>query len=329
MTNERFTKAVVWGDIDHDRYPDLFVSNLHGDNRLYHNQGDGTFRDVAIDAGVADFQQSFPAFFWDYNNDGRLDLFVASYETATHKLARSLLGQSVDGARCRLYQGDGHGNFRNVASESRLDEPVFAMGLNFGDLNNDGYLDFYLGTGDVDFRHIVPNKMYLNESGNRFKDVSYPGGFGHLQKGHAIAFADFDLDGDLDIFQQMGGAYLGDQYPDAFYENPGFGNSWLGIDVRGTDSNRSAIGTRITAQFTSKGTRRTVYRWVNSGGSFGANPLRQTVGLESAERVDRLEVLWPKTGKTQVFEAVPVNRIIHVTEGQSKFTVPTQLEESR
>ena len=325
VENRRFAKAVLWGDVDNDRYPDLFISNLNEENRLYRNQMNGTFVDITEQAGLAGFPHSFPAFFWDVDNDGNLDLFVASYLTATDLLAQKYLGQEVQETLARLYRGDGKGKFRDAAQQWNLDEPTFAMGVNFGDLDNDGYLDFYLGTGDIDFRHLVPNKMYHNRDGRRFEDVSYSGGFSHLQKGHAVVFADFDMDGDPDIFQEMGGAYQGDKYSDAYYENPGFGNHWLAVQVMGRQSNRSAIGVKLTARFREGENDRVVHRHVNSGGSFGANPLRQTIGLGAAQLVDRLEVFWPMTGKTQVFEDIAPNQVIRVTEGRvpySRQTVP-------
>jgi hypothetical protein len=324
VTNDRFAKAVVWGDYDRDRYPDIFVSNLNGENRLYRNQRDGTFIDLAPRLGIADFRDSFPAFFWDYNNDGHLDLFVAPFSDALHLVAQSYLGVQVNESLPRLYEGDGKGGFRDVALLRGLREPVFAMGLNFGDLDNDGYLDFYLGTGDPNYRNIVPNKMYRNVAGDMFVDVSASGGFSNLQKGHAVAFLDWDLDGDLDVFEQMGGAFPGDKYADSLYENPGFANHFLALDVVGKESNRSAIGTRIRLRIHENGAVREIYRHVNSGGSFGASPLRQTIGLGRAGRIDELELFWPKTEKTQLFRNVAPNQLIRIVEGEPEFTVLDQ-----
>ena len=161
--------------------------------------------------------------------------------------------------------------------------------------------------------------MYRNLRGERFEDVSYSGGFSHLQKGHAVIFADFDIDGDLDIFEQMGGAYQGDKYSDAYYENPGFGANWLAVDAVGRMSNRSAIGTKLTVRFRDRDEQRKVHRTVNSGGSFGANPLRQTIGLGASGVVDRLEVFWPKTGETQVFTNIESNQVIRVREDAARY----------
>ena len=98
--------------------------------------------------------------------------------------------------------------------------------------------------------------------------------------------------------------------------NPGFGNHWIKVKLVGTQSNRSAIGARIRAVIKEDGKERSVYKHVNSGGSFGANPLRQSIGLGKAAKIERLEVYWPTTGLTQTFTSVPLDRTIQITEGQ-------------
>ncbi len=119
----------------------------------------------------------------------------------------------------------------------------------------------------------------------------------------------------------MGGAYLADKFNDALYENPGFGNHWVTVQLVGVHSNRSAIGARIRVDFREDGQPRTVYKWVNSGATFGASPLRQTVGLGRADGIDRLEVFWPTTDTTQVFEGVPLDVAIRVTEDRSDYAI--------
>ena len=147
-------------------------------------------------------------------------------------------------------------------------------------------------------------------------------GLGNLQKGHGIAFADFDNDGDLDLFSQMGGAYKGDAFGDSFYENPGFGNHGIGVQLHEVKSNRSAIGARIRGEALDEtGARHSYYRHVNSGGSFGANPLAQTIELGRAREIELLEVTWPGTGQVQVFEDVPIDAHILVVEGQVQLQV--------
>ncbi len=315
VENMRFAKAVVWGDYDGDRYPDIYVSNYRAPNRLYHNNGDGTFTDVAPKAGVVEPTQSFPAWFWDFDNDGHLDIFASAYAGGIAEVAANGLGRPRSTEKPRLYRGDGKGGFENVASTVGLDRTHLAMGANFGDLDLDGWLDFYVGTGWPDMHEVMPSAMFRNDGGKAFRDVTLAGGFGHLQKGHGIVFADFDGDGDLDVFAQMGGFYPGDKFHDVLYENPGVDAHWLGVDLRGTASNRFGIGAHVRVTFTDGGRQRTVHRRVNSGGSFGANPLRQTIGLGAAATVDRVEVFWPKSGATDVLEGVAVDRVVKIVEG--------------
>ena len=319
VLNHRYAKAVIWGDYNGDGLPDLYVSNSGGANRLYRNTGRGTFVDEARRLRVGRPNQSFPAWFWDVDNDGVLDLYVSAYSAGVEHLAADALGLPLEIERSRLYRGTGDGRFEEVSERYGLRRPVAAMGANFGDLDNDGYLDFFLGTGYPPYHSLMPSVMYRNRSGRRFADVTYAGGFGHLQKGHGVFFADLDHDGDQDVFEQMGGAFPGDRFGNVLFENPGFGNHWITIKLVGVRSNRSAIGARIRADVVEDGVRRSVYRHVNSGGSFGANPLRQTLGLGSATRIERLEVFWPTTGRTQAFTGVPVDRIIRIVEDESSY----------
>ena len=131
-----------------------------------------------------------------------------------------------------LLRGDGRGGFADVASEQNLAYPAAPMGANFGDLNGDGFLDFYLATGDVPYWALRPNVMFLNQGGSRFANITMGGGFGHLQKGHGVSFADIDNDGDQDVYVQMGGQLTGDKYNDALFENPGFGHHWITLKGR-------------------------------------------------------------------------------------------------
>ena len=322
VLNMSYTKGVSWGDYNDDGFPDLYISNFGFANRLFRNNGDGTFADVAQQIGVTGPKKSFPAWFWDFNNDGVLDVYVSSYEWDLGNLkavVTSRLGLPTDYEQAHLYQGDGKGGFEEVAKAQNLTQLTLPMGVNFGDLDNDGYLDFYLGTGYPDYEALMPNVMYRNRGGTGFSDVTSAGGFGQLQKGHGIAFADLDNDGDQDVFQQMGGFFPGDKFYNALFENPGFGNHWISIKLIGVRSNRSAIGARIHLQVTENGKQRSIYKHVNSGGSFGANPLRQTIGIGKARKIEMLEVYWPTTKQTQTFRDLPVDRFIQITEGTDQY----------
>jgi hypothetical protein len=230
-----------------------------------------------------------------------------------------LINEPHHGETDRLYQGDGKGGFRDVTKEKGLERVTLPMGSNFGDADNDGYPDFYLGTGYPDYEGIMPNRMFYNLQGKSFADVTTASGLGHLQKGHGVAFADYDHDGDQDIFIEMGGAFPGDAFADAVFQNPGFGNHWIVIKLVGNKSNRAGVGARIRAVVTESGSTRQIYKWVNSGGSFGGSPLRQQLGLGQASVVDRLEVYWPTSDATQTFERVPADQMIEIREGEDDF----------
>ena len=317
VTNDRYTKGVVWGDYDGDRLPDLYVSNMRGANRLYRNGGDGTFTDVAEAAGVSEPLDSFPVWFWDFDNNGVLDLWVSSYVMSTGDVAASALGQGEGLEVARLYRGDGK-RFEDVARAQGLTRRTVPMGCNFGDLDNDGYLDFYQGTGYPSYEALMPNVMYRNRGGTGFSDVTTAGGFGHLQKGHAVSFADIDYDGDQDVHIAMGGAYPGDAFGNALFENPGFPNNWIKVRLVGRTSNSYGVGARIRCEVGEGEERRSIYRHVNTGGSFGANPLTQSIGLGRATEIDVLEIYWPTSDLTQIFENVDVNQSIRVTEGEAE-----------
>lgn len=315
VENRRYGKCAVWGDWNNDRYPDLYVSNQDEPNRLYSNNQDGTFTDVAVELNVTRPLMSFPAWFCDVNNDGVLDLFAAAYDFGVKHVAADALGLPGEDETSCLYIGDGHGGFVESSATYGLDGTMQPMGANIGDLDNDGFPDFYLGTGYPEYQGLMPNLMFHNVGGSRFENVTYSGGFGHLQKGHGIAFADLDNDGDQDIFAQLGGAFPGDTFANAVFENPGFGNHWLRIKLVGDRSNRAGIGARIRVDIVEDGQQRSIYNWVGSVGNIGAGSLQPMIGLGRAERIAALEIFWPTTGETQRFESVPFDTWLEIREG--------------
>lgn len=319
VTNLRYCKSAIWGDYNGDNAPDLYISNFGAENRLYRNNNDGTFTDVALELSVTEPINSFATWFWDYNNDGNLDIFVAGYGTNVADVAADYLDIPNEGAKPRLYRNDGFGNFTDVTKETGIYRVHLAMGANFGDLDNDGFNDFYLGTGAPLFDAVTPNIMYKNYHGDKFIDVTFAGGFGHLQKGHGVAFGDLDRDGDQDIFLQIGGFFPGDGFSNALYENPGHGNNWITIKLIGTQSNTAAIGAKIKILIEDQIGNRSIYATVNSGGSFGSSSLQQEIGLGNADYIKYIEVYWPSTGTTQRFIDVPMNSRIEIHEGDSSF----------
>jgi hypothetical protein len=164
----------------------------------------------------------------------------------------------------------------------------------------------------------MPNVYLRNVRGERFADETAATGLGHLQKGHGIAFADFDGDGDQDVFHKMGGFLPVDAYPNALFENRSpRGHRWLVLSLVGTRTNRDAVGARVEVHLETGAGPRVLHRAMGSVASFAGSPHRLELGLGDARRITRLVVRWPDGGETQVFEEVPLDAWLRVTEGSS------------
>ena len=319
VTNDRYTKGVTAGDYDDDGDLDLYVSNLEA-NRLYRNEGGLTFSDVAPALRVDEPRgRSFATWFFDYDNDGKLDIFVGAFAATIASVAADHLGQVDPALRPRLYRNVGDGGFQEATYAVGLVHAWAPMGANFGDLDNDGWLDIYLATGDPGYQTLMPNVMLRNDRGERFEDVTQSGGFGHLQKGHGVAFADFDDDGDQDVYNQLGGFYPGDAFHNALFRNPGHGRRFLHIRLVGTETNHFGLGARITVTFMEGGKERRVHRAVGSVSSFGGSPLRQEIGLGDATEIVEVAIDWPVSGARQILQDVPLDTQILVTEGDDSY----------
>ena len=341
-----FAKGVAWGDINDDGLPDLYVSTLGEPNRLFMNRGgaspkDWRFAEAPNAAGASAPTMSFATWFWDFDQDGRDDLLALSYDINTdasvqEPVAREYLGLPAgvprpDGSlapvgQTHLYRNSGNGTFTDVSRESGLAGlAIYAMGANFGDLDNDGWLDFHVGTGNPDLRSIIPNRMFRNVGGRRFEDVSIDGGFAHIQKGHGTAFADLDRDGDEDVFMEMGGAYSGDGFASVLYENPGWPDrAWVTLELEGVTANRSAIGARVAVvAVDARGASRTVYRTVGTGGSFGSGPLQLHIGLDRATGVKEVRVIWPDSVRSSdTYTGIAVRQAYRVVQGKAPELLP-------
>jgi hypothetical protein len=157
--------------------------------------------------------------------------------------------------------------------------------------------------------------MFHNQGGKRFEDITASSGTGILAKGHGIAFADLDNDGDEDVFAVMGGAVPGDQHTARLFENPGNGNDWITVRLVGVKSNRAAVGARIKVTVENEGHgSRSIYKTVGSGGSFGSNPFEQHIGLGKSARIQNLEIWWPASNTRQNFSGVGKNQFIEIQE---------------
>lgn len=324
-----FIKGVTAADYNNDGWQDIFISTVSGTRTLLRNEGikNGKvyFSNVTHEAGLDDIDvKTFPTWFWDYDNDGWPDIFVCGYDPGIHSIAYAAAAQALQtpdptASKMYLYHNNHNGTFTNVSAQAGLNQSVFSMGSNFGDFDNDGYLDMYLGTGNPDFRSLAPNKLFKNIGGKKFTDVTSAARVGNLQKGHGVSFADLDNDGDQDIFVEVGGAFTGDAYYNSLYQNPGQNNNrWININLEGVKSNRNAIGARIKLTFKENGTTRAVCSDENSGGSFGCSPLRKEIGIGQANMIDEIAVTWPASGETQVFINVQPCQFITIKQGSSE-----------
>jgi tetratricopeptide (TPR) repeat protein len=312
--------GIALGDYDKDGRVDILINGLGAaPNRLYHNDGNWHFTEVAKKAGVVQPPHNgFVCFFVDYNNDGWPDILTTSlapWEATVDALKKGFAppnARSIHPDSNRLFRNNRDGTFTDVTFEAGLYYPMGTMGSGVADLDNDGYIDFYFGTGDPQISRLEPNRFFHNNGNGTFTDLTNYVGFARPgNKGHGVAFVDIDDDGDLDIFAQQGGHYPGDHSYNAFYRNlKGNRNNWLEVELRGVKSNRFAVG----AQLTVKAGGLLVYREVKGSEGFGAtSPYRQHFGLGKKSIVDSLEIRWP-SGITQKFTGLSVNHIMTVQE---------------
>jgi hypothetical protein len=305
-----FGLTAIWSDFNADGHLDLFVTNDGQKNYLYQNDGDGHFTDVAFSAGVAVSQDGIEqanmgVALGDYMHTGRSSIVVSHFSDEY----------------AAVYRNDGRMNFTDVSYVSGIAPATTSYvgwGDGFIDIDNSGWLDFFLVNGHVypqvdslvaGAKYREPKLLYLNQHDGTFKDVSKLVGQAIQipQVSRGVAMGDLFNEGRIDIvIENLKGS------PMILQPQGGPANHWISFELEGTESNRLALNARVKA--TAGDLVQTGE--VLSGGSYlSQNDLRIHFGLGNREVVDRVEILWP-TGKTEILTNLGANHFYYVKEGK-------------
>jgi hypothetical protein len=302
--------GVLTDDFENRGWPDIYVACDSTPSLFFHNNGDGTFAERGVEAGIGydedgREQAGMGVSAGDYDADGWLDIFKTNFEDDVPDLYRN--------------EGDGTFTFRTFDAKLGSNLKYLGWGGGFFDYDNDGWPDIFIANG-----HVYPelenhnhpespyrqrNLLYRNSGNGRFEDVTSTAGPGLAlrRSGRGVAFGDFDNDGRLDVLinnQNDPPTLLRNAS-----ENP---NHWIAIRTVGTKSNRDGIGARVIVL---AGGRRQIQE-VTSGGSYlSQNDLRAHFGLGGATKIDRIEVRWP-SGNVDKMENAPADRFLTVEEGR-------------
>lgn len=293
-------RGASWGDCTGNGHPDLFIARGWSPgivtSALYRNDGDWSFTQLAESVASTDTINAMAAAWGDYNNDGNLDLIVSG---------RGVMHLYRNEGACRLV--------RETEGGPHLLDGGETYGVDWVDYNNDGLLDIFAanwGSAPV---------LYTNVGGGRFQRLD------HGDLGRLVTFAggaswgDFDGDGYLDLYLANWPNWPGTNEENHLYRNEGgSGNHWLGVELVGTTSNRSAVGARIRLRAEIRGEGVSQLREVHTHTGFRSqNPFRQHFGLGDAASVEVIEVRWP-SGLFERFPGTAVNRVVVLTEGEGQ-----------
>ncbi|MGM0564867.1 MAG: CRTAC1 family protein, partial [Pseudomonadota bacterium] len=315
-----FVKGASWGQLVGDEYPDLLLSVYGGENIIYENiEGDDGNRIFRKYKELRNPIFSFPTWVWDINHDGLDDIFIANFRVPMKAEIAPFLGEKPQSPASELFINQGNGQFKNVSKEVGLNKyPMSVMGANFGDIDNDGDFDAFLGTGEPNLERWVPNRLLSWDSTEQqFIERTQEFNLGVMDKGHGISFTDLNRDGRQDIYASFGGWYEADESRNRYFENHiENDNQWVQLKLEGTQSNRSAIGAKVEIKVvTADGKKKSFFHTINSGGSFGANSLTLHAGLGEINAIKEVVVTWPRAGyPKQHYKGVEANQAWHLEE---------------
>jgi FG-GAP-like repeat/ASPIC and UnbV len=308
--------SVAWGDYDGDGRQDLLATSFDAGCFLFRNLGNGKFEDVTEKTRLLTARHAYTPEFFDYDNDGRLDLFVSTYPDGDFKgmISNYMAGALMPPSQQQLlFHNNGDGTFTNVTEKAGITGWYGAMSSQVGDLDNDGYQEIVLGTGNPELDWTEPKVLFVNDGKGHFTDAATAAGLVHFGMLHGIVFGDYDDSGNLSMFASFGGFYWGTRETSRLYRNTGSCNHALEVRLVGTRSNRDAIGARVSATISS----RRIYRWVNGGDGFGTlNSRIVHIGLGRNSTVDLLQVDWPSGGH-QIWRSVPGGQRIEIVEARN------------
>lgn len=320
LTKRAHWMSVCWGDFFGNGLQDLFAVSFDAGCTLYRNLGNGKFEDVTSRAGIRCPIASYTCDVLDYNQDGRPDLFVSTYPKAN---MGSMIAHVISGApapprdRQLLFRNNGDGTFTRVSEAVGITGLHGAMASQVGDVDNDGYPDIVLGTGNPALDWDEPKVLYHNDGHGHYQDIAASAGLVDFGMLHGMAFSDYDDSGNLSLYGSFGGFYWGSREEARLFRNLGCGNRALEVKLVGTRSDRDGIGARLVA--TTDG--RKVYAWEDGGSGFGSMNSRIVhLGLGASRQIESLEVDWP-SGLHQHFANVRTGQRIEITEGRPHYRV--------
>jgi len=305
-----------WCDYNNDRWPDLLIANDVGQNKLYINRKNGTFLDVKSPSYKMQSRGSMGIAVGDVDEDLDMDVYITNWFNEKNDF---FINQTNRISGEQLY------HFIDATDPYGVGKPsikMIAWGTGFYDFDNDTQLDLFITNGSTNPQEqdstklvTMPNQFYWNKGFNKgFTDMTAACGNDLSKKivGRGAAFADYDNDGDVDIFVvNHGGKGI------LFQNNGGNKKNWLEVALEGTQSNRSAIGARLRLSIGDH----TYIREIGAQSSYlSQNSLTEHFGLGDYQNIDSLVVQWP-SGSTQQFTDLPVNKIINIKEGEKPISM--------